>query len=100
MAVTIYLIHFSARYKHAGHYLGSAEILKARLAAHRSGNGSRLMAVIAEAGIDWSLARTWENATREDEARLKCHQHNRRLCPLCNPQAERCGKLTTKEKAQ
>jgi len=52
---TIYLIHFDQPYRHARHYCGWASDLEARLAAHRSGNGSRMMAVIAGAGIQWRL---------------------------------------------
>jgi predicted GIY-YIG superfamily endonuclease len=98
--VTIYLIHFSTRYKHAGHYLGSAEDLEARLAEHRAGQGARLLAVVAAAGIDWQVARTWEGATRQDESTLKRAKMTPRLCPVCNPRAERCGKLDKREKAQ
>lgn len=42
----IYLIHFVRPYKHAKHYLGWTQDLSARLTAHRTGNGSRLMAVV------------------------------------------------------
>ncbi len=55
---TIYLIHFSTPYKHAAHYMGWAEDLESRLAGHQAGRGSRLMAVIKAAGIDWKLTRT------------------------------------------
>ncbi len=47
----VYLLHFSEAYKHAKHYLGSADDLEARLERHRRGNGARLIQVIAQAGI-------------------------------------------------
>jgi predicted GIY-YIG superfamily endonuclease len=48
----IYLLHFSRRYKHAGHYIGwVAADLDARLAQHRRGSGARLLAVAQDAGI-------------------------------------------------
>ncbi len=91
--ITLYLLHFSRPYKHARHYLGSTQNLRQRLAEHATGRGANLIRIIQEAGISWSLARVWENASRADEAKLKKHQHNARLCPLCNPTAARRGKL-------
>ena len=96
--VTIYLLHFEQRYKHAGHYLGSTENLNARLAEHRAGRGARLLAVIGEAGIGWQVARTWEDATRNDESKLKHAKMTPRLCPLCNADALKRGKLKRKIK--
>jgi hypothetical protein len=72
--VTVYLIHFEVRYKHAGHYLGSA--LK--------NEGARLLEVVNDAGIKWSVVRTWEG-TRATEAKFKRAKHNVRLCPICQP---------------
>ena len=92
--ITLYLIHFDQKYQHAGHYLGSAEDLDARLAQHASGRGARLLQVIGQAGIGWQVARTWPGARRADESRLKKSHHRARLCPLCNPRAERRGKLS------
>lgn len=80
---TVYLIHFDRPYRHAGHYLGFAVDVKARLAEHRRGTGARLMAVIVAAGIGWDLARTWERGTRTLERRLKRRGGHARLCPLC-----------------
>jgi hypothetical protein len=80
----VYLIHFDTPYRHARHYMGFAEQgnLDARLARHAAGRGARLIEVIQQAGITWQLARTWENATRDDERRMKCRGHARR-CPIC-----------------
>lgn len=83
----IYLIHFHRRYKHAGHYLGftpTLETLRSRLRDHRNGNGSRLMAVIALAGITWQLARVWrgEFADRTKERSMKTRSLDR-YCPIC-----------------
>jgi len=79
---TVYLIHFDCPYKHARHYLGYTGDLEARLKAHASGNGSRLMEVITEAGITWRLARTWAGG-RDIERRLKRQKNSPRLCPIC-----------------
>ncbi len=86
---TVYLIHFdrpigdlSNPRGQARHYLGYTENLEARLEAHRSGNGSRLMEVIAEARISWTVARTWEGG-RSLERKLKNQHNGPRLCPIC-----------------
>jgi hypothetical protein len=55
----IYLLHLDRPYKHARHYLGWASNLEARLAPHADGTGANLLRVAKEAGIGWTLARTW-----------------------------------------
>ncbi len=87
--MTVYLLHFNTRLAHAGHYMGSTDSLKRRLAEHRSGNGSRLMQVIGQLGIEWQLAKTWPGGRRE-ERQLKRQKHGPRLCRL--------GKGKNKEK--
>lgn len=80
--MTVYLIHFDKPYKHARHYLGCTDNLSERLRAHRAGNGARLMEVIAQAGITWQLAKTWEGDFPM-EKQLKRQKHGPRLCPIC-----------------
>jgi predicted GIY-YIG superfamily endonuclease len=77
-----YLLHFERPYRHARHYLGYASDLDARLAEHRAGRGARLIQVIIRAGIDFTLARTWEG-DRALERQLKRRHASPRLCPLC-----------------
>lgn len=84
MSDTIYLLHFNTPFKHARHYLGYTPDLDSRLADHAAGRGARLTQVIAEQGITFQLARTWDG-TRADERRLKNQKNAPRLCPLCNP---------------
>jgi len=79
---TVYLLHFERPLHHAQHYIGYAEDLEARLARHRSGNGARLVEVFTVAGIDFTVARTWEG-DRDLERRLKRRKNARRLCPIC-----------------
>lgn len=81
---TVYLIHFDTPYRHARHYVGWTSDLDARLRAHRSGRGSRLMEVITTAGITWQLARTWPGG-RSRERAIKNRHESPRLCPLCTP---------------
>lgn len=78
----VYLLHFNRPYKHARHYLGSTNNLNARLERHRAGNGARLIEVITQAGIGFTLARTWEGG-RTLERRLKNWHNSPKLCPIC-----------------
>ena len=79
---TVYLLCFSDFYRHAHHYLGFTTDLDARLAAHAAGRGARLLEVITEAGIGFTLARTWQG-TRSLERQLKNRHNSGRLCPIC-----------------
>jgi predicted GIY-YIG superfamily endonuclease len=79
---TVYLLHFDSAYEHARHYTGWATDLKSRLAEHNAGHGARLLAVIKQAGIGWSLARTW-TGPRARERQLKRQGGASRRCPLC-----------------
>jgi hypothetical protein len=86
----VYLLHFATPYQHARHYLGWSACLRARLAHHLGGRGARLMAAVAGAGIDVTVARVWAGADRTDERRLHNRKENRALCPICSgPQALR-----------
>jgi predicted GIY-YIG superfamily endonuclease len=79
----VYLLHFHTPFGHARHYMGSTSDLEARLAAHRRGEGSRLMWWIDRAGMEWTLARTWKGG-RIRERQLKARGHSRH-CPICTP---------------
>ena len=79
----IYLLHFDRSYRHVRHYLGYTENLEARLAAHRAGRGSQLVAAAVRDGIDFQLAATWPG-DRTEERRLHRYRNSpRRLCPIC-----------------
>ena len=80
----VYLVHFTRPYRHARHYTGWTADLEGRLAEHRAGRGARLLQVITLAGIEWTLARTWQG-TRERERQLKRQGGASRRCPLCRP---------------
>ena len=91
-----YLLHFGtaeqpAPYKHAGHYLGSADDLDARLAKHAAGQGARLLAVVKDAGIQWELARTWPGG-RARERQLKKQLGASRRCPMCGVHPRETGR--------
>ena len=79
---TIYLLHFASKYRHAGHYLGWADDLAARLEQHATGRGARLTSVIQAAGIGFECVRTWPG-TRRNERKLKNRRCAPLLCPVC-----------------
>jgi predicted GIY-YIG superfamily endonuclease len=81
-AGTVYLLHFDRPYQHARHYVGWATNVKRRLAEHEAGRGARLLAVVAEAGIGWQLARLWPGS-RVRERQIKNQGGHARHCPLC-----------------
>lgn len=81
---TVYLIHFETPLKHARHYVGWTTDLDARLADHRNGSGSALMAAVMEAGIDWRLAKVWEGVDRFFERKLHRLHSTGRYCPVCH----------------
>jgi hypothetical protein len=85
----VYLLHFSRSYRHARHYLGYTADLDRRLAQHRAGHGSPLVAAAIADGISFELAATWPG-DRILERRLHRQKNSRaRLCPICRAEARR-----------
>jgi predicted GIY-YIG superfamily endonuclease len=78
----VYLLHFDRPYRHARHYTGWTGNLDARLDDHAHGHGARLLQVVKDAGIGWTLARTW-TGPRTKERALKKQGGAARRCPLC-----------------
>jgi predicted heme/steroid binding protein len=78
----VYRLHLDRAYKHARHYTGWTSDLSARLDEHAHGHGARLLAVVAEHGIGWRLARTWPG-TRGRERQPKTQGGAARRCPMC-----------------
>ncbi len=79
----VYILHFDRPLAHARHYTGWSSDLPARLAAHERGAGARLVEVIRDLGIGWTLAGVWSGATRTDERRMKRRGGAARVCPVC-----------------
>ncbi|HYE94480.1 MAG TPA: GIY-YIG nuclease family protein [Terriglobales bacterium] len=82
----VYLLHFEPDYRHAAHYLGSANDVEERVKEHVSGQGSPLVKAAVEAGCRVEVARVWEAAKgygRRLERRLKDRKESTRLCPKC-----------------
>jgi len=89
----VYLLHFEQRINTdhpCQHYLGWAENLDNRLAAHKAGRGGRLPAVAKELGIAFEVVRVWHGVDRYFEAWLKQRKNGPQFCPVCSgPQALR-----------
>ena len=80
----IYMLHFDQPYKHAKHYVGWTADLLDRLDTHAKGHGARLVAVIWQAGIGFTLIRICEG-TRHTERAIKNEGGAPRFCPACTP---------------
>lgn len=82
----VYLLCFDKKFRHAKHYIGFVEKnenLTKRLAHHRKGSGSKLMAAVAKAGIGFCVARIWPDGDRNFERKLKNRKKSSELCPYC-----------------
>lgn len=82
----IYVLHFDRPLSHARHYTGYVESvggLERRLAEHAAGRGARLMEVIAERGIGWTLARVTEGGRSKERQIKRSGNVPRSHCPLC-----------------
>ena len=80
----IYMLCFDRYYRHAKHYVGWTDDLFDRLDRHAKGTGARLVAVIWQAGIGFTLVRLCEG-TRRDERAIKNAGGAVRYCPACTP---------------
>ena len=78
----VYMLHFSRPYRHARHYVGWTEDLLDRLDAHATGRGARLVEVITQAGIGFTVVRICEG-TRDTERAIKNDGGAVRFCPVC-----------------
>ena len=91
VAASIYLIHFSEPLicggRTAQHYMGSTILpVEERMKRHANGDGAKLMRLVKEAGIAWSVARTWDTTKEERyrfERQMKKGHNYKRLCPTC-----------------
>jgi hypothetical protein len=93
--MTVYLLHFSEPlgdtdnpHGTAQHYLGYADDgnLETRMERHKAGQGAAIMRAVAEAGISFTVARTWKG-DRHLERKLKDRHNARLLCPECSGMA-------------
>jgi hypothetical protein len=56
-----------------------------RIARHRAGTGSNLLAVVSAAGIEFTITRIWTSVTEHHEKALKDLNDRVVLCPMCTP---------------
>jgi predicted GIY-YIG superfamily endonuclease len=80
----IYMLCFTQPYRHARHYVGWTEDLLDRLDRHAAGRGARLVEVITQAGIGFTLVRVCEGTRRRERA-IKHAGGAVRYCPTCTP---------------
>ncbi|TLN00391.1 endonuclease [bacterium] len=86
----VYLLHFDKPFHHANHYIGfTDEKLEQRLERHKSGDGARILRAITKAGIEFEVARTWEDGDRNFERWLKNQKKASRFCPICQARAKK-----------
>jgi predicted GIY-YIG superfamily endonuclease len=79
-----YMLCFDRPYQHARHYVGWSEDVLDRLDQHAKGHGARLVEVITQAGIGFTLVRICEG-TRRTERAIKNAGGAVRYCPACTP---------------
>ena len=81
----LYLLCFTPRYQHAGHYLGYAKDIGRRVGEHTAclERSSPLVRTALRAGSTVTLTRIWIGGTRTLERRLKRQGGLSRHCPRC-----------------
>lgn len=91
MATYVYLIHFAAPLAHARHYIGATSRLRTRLQQHATGDGARILAVLAQRRIAWELARLFvcDDEPWSYETYLKIQKNAPAFCPICSPDRQR-----------
>jgi hypothetical protein len=85
----VYLVHLAERmgstHPRGGcqHYIGWTGVgVDRRLAVHREGRGSRMLAAAVERGISFNVVKTWDGG-RDLERQLKNRRNAPKLCPTC-----------------
>ncbi len=80
----VYMLHFHQPYRHARHYVGWTTTCSTGSTPHATGHGARLVTVIWQAGIGFTLIRICEG-TRATERAIKNEGGAVRYCPACTP---------------
>ncbi len=85
-----YLLHFSANYYRARHYLGyTPREVEERLQDHLAGRGSPLVRAVVDAGYEITVAQVWPEGDRTFERQLKKRRNTpRTLCPICRAERQ------------
>src|SRR5882762_4293587 len=84
--MTVYLLHITPSYQHAGHHIGfcEEEDPSRRFERHLSGRGSPLIKAAIAAGCKVHVAHHFPGANRSFERKLKNRGSARRWCPSCD----------------
>jgi hypothetical protein len=64
---------------------------------HAAGCGARFLAVVAAAGVTWTVTRVWPDTTEQHEKWLKDLNNRRVLCPVCTPGTTRGSNPGTRQ---
>jgi predicted GIY-YIG superfamily endonuclease len=81
----VYLLHIDPPLGHARHYTGFTkdDTPDRRLARHRVGHGSKMLAAAVKGGRTLSLVHYWPGGTLKFEAYLKRRGDTKSWCPAC-----------------
>jgi predicted GIY-YIG superfamily endonuclease len=86
------VLHFEPAYRHAGHYVGWARDVDARVAEHPAGAASPLVRAAVVAGASVAVAVTYAGS-RQLERRLKGWHNTWKFCPIRRPARWHCERL-------
>lgn len=81
--MSVYILHLESPLGHARHYVGWAKKVESRLKHHKAGTGARFTQVCIERGINFILARVFEDADKKFERKLKNTNSTKDYCPIC-----------------
>lgn len=102
----VYLLHFlgsglgHGSQANVRHYCGWAENAEARIAQHMKGTSrARIMEVAHERGVEFTVAKVWDNVAREFERKLKNSGGLSRHCPICKAEGTDRASLRKKQQA-
>jgi hypothetical protein len=88
----VYILHFDKPFKHAKHYVGSADCVRDRLFVHESAACDvKILQAAKTQGITWSLAKVMKNDlknghTKEFRIKRSGGIPKQGLCPICQKQ--------------
>lgn len=95
----VYIIHFDEKFHHAQHYIGFALNVEGRFFYHKKGAGSKLLAALNRAGIDYKIVRVFEG-DRNLERKLKKRKNTAAICPICQVAHSLANKKRSKNKKE
>lgn len=82
--MAVYILHFSKKVSHAGHYIGFSEDPIKRLAEHKRGGTTPLIDACLRKGVVFTMNIIDSNGSRTFERKIKKQKNGPRYCPVCN----------------